>query len=257
MSSTRRNFVTGSLVSSAALVVSACARTPNGEAQSASAATNGAKAPAAASAKKDQDKDDDDVGAVEDLMREHGVLRRALVVYRETALRLRSHGDVPPDALRKTAMLFLAFGEDYHEKKLEEAYIFPAVKRAGGPAAPLADVLTAQHQRGRELTQYIIAVTQAPKIGANAEALAGVLDSFARMYESHAAREDTIVFPAWKKTMSKKQLEEMGDKFEDIEKQTFGKDGFDDGVKQISEVEAALGLTDIALLTAPPAPKLV
>jgi hypothetical protein len=32
------------------------------------------------------------------------------------------------------------------------------------------------------------------------------------MYEHHAAFEDTIVFPAWKATLSEDQLDEMGDK---------------------------------------------
>src|SRR5258706_6359139 len=74
-----------------------------------------------------------DVGAVEDLMREHGVIRRALVVYREAAARLRTKTPVvAPDALQKTAKLFRSFAEDYHEKKLEEMHIFPALKRAGG-----------------------------------------------------------------------------------------------------------------------------
>ena len=73
-----------------------------------------------------------EVTATEDLMREHGVIRRALVVYREAALHLRSKtGEVPADALQKTAKLLRSFAEDYHEKKLEEAHIFPAVKRAG------------------------------------------------------------------------------------------------------------------------------
>ncbi len=53
------------------------------------------------------------------------------------------------------------------------------------------------------------------------------------MYEEHAAIEDTIVFPAWKKTMNAKQLDEIGDRFEDIEHKAFGKDGFDDAVDQI------------------------
>jgi len=222
----------------------------------ASASTGSAESAKDSTEKKHEDKrKGEEVGAVEDLMREHGVLRRSLAVYREAAARLRKRGDVSPDALRKTATLFRAFGEDYHERKLEEAFIFPAVKRAGGAAGALADVLAAQHQRGREITDYILAVTQAPKIGANAEALAGVLDAFARMYESHAAREDTIVFPAWKKTMSDKELDEIGDKFEDIEHEQLGKDGFDDAVKQIGEVEGAFGLSDLALLTAPPPPK--
>lgn len=33
---------------------------------------------------------EDDVGAVEDLMREHGILRRAILIFRETAGRLRA-----------------------------------------------------------------------------------------------------------------------------------------------------------------------
>jgi len=79
-------------------------------------------------------------------MREHGVLRRALLVYSEAAGKLRSNPSaVPLDSLQKVARLFRAFGEDYHERKLEEAYIFPAVKKAGGPAAAYPDILVAQH----------------------------------------------------------------------------------------------------------------
>ncbi len=100
------------------------------------------------------------VGATEDLMRGHGVLRRALLVYRETAATLRTDpAKVDPQPLHQTAMLFRNFGEDYHEKKLEEAHIFPAVRKAGGPAAAYVDVLIAQHRRGREITDYILAVT--------------------------------------------------------------------------------------------------
>ena len=161
--------------------------------------------------------DEPEVTATEDLMREHGVIRRALLVYRESAVRLRKDAEVDPAALRQTAQLFREFGEDYHEKKLEEKYIFPAVRKAGGRAAGYPDILTAQHNRGREITAYILAVTSPGKIASgNVEPLARVMEGLVRMYENHAAREDTIVFPAWKKTMSAKQLEEIGDKFEDI-----------------------------------------
>jgi hemerythrin-like domain-containing protein len=193
-----------------------------------------------------------EVTATEDLMREHGVLRRALFVYSEIAPRLRRNpSDVPPDALQKTAKLFRTFGEDYHEKKLEEAFIFPAVKKAGGDAAVLPDILIAQHQRGREITDYILAVTQAEKLDSgNSEKLAQVLRSFVRMYRPHAAREDTIIFPAWKMTMTAEQLDEMNDKFEDIEHEMFGQDGFEHAVKQIADIETELGLADLAKFTA-------
>ena len=75
-----------------------------------------------------------EVAAVEDLMREHGVLRRALLVYAEAATRLQSgHGEVPLAVLGDTARLFRTFGEDYHEKAVEEAYVFPALLRGDGP----------------------------------------------------------------------------------------------------------------------------
>jgi hypothetical protein len=124
-----------------------------------------------------------EVGAVEDLMREHGVLRRALLVYRETAPKLRG-GEVDPVALNRTAKLFRDFGQDYHEKKLEEAFIFPVVSKAGEPAASYPDVLKAQHDRGREVIDYIMAITGKGRIAPrDTENLARVMESFVLMYE--------------------------------------------------------------------------
>src|SRR5689334_7923756 len=107
--------------------------------------------PAAAKAKEKK------VGAVEDLMREHGVIRRAVLVMWESAPLLRAGAsNVDPGALNRAAKLFRTFGEDYHERALEEAYIFPAVKKIGGLAALLADTLKQQHDRGREITDFIL-----------------------------------------------------------------------------------------------------
>jgi len=210
------------------------------------------------SSQDDESTKNAEVTAVEDLMREHGVLRRALLVYTAAAAKLRSNPTtVAPEALQKTAKLFRTFGEEYHEKKLEETYIIPAVKRAGGPAANLPDILVAQHQRGREITDYILAVTKGAKVGTgNVESLAKLLDAFVLMYRHHAAREDTIVFPSWKQTLTAKQLDELGEQFEEIEHQQFGEDGYEDAVKQISDIEGSLGLADLAQFTAPPPPKL-
>ncbi len=163
-----------------------------------------------------KDDDDDDVGAVEDLMREHGVIRRALVVFRESAIKLRANGaSVPLEPLASTARLVRSFGEDYHEKILEEVHIFPAVKRAGGVAAAAVDTLIEQHQRGREIIDFVLA--QSAITAGSSEPLARALEAFARMYELHAAVEDTQVFPAWKKTSSKRQLHELAETFEEIE----------------------------------------
>jgi hypothetical protein len=78
-----------------------------------------------------------EVSATEDMMREHGVLRRALLIYAETVPRWRADASaIEAKALNDTAKLFRAFREDYHERKLEEPYVFPAVRRAGGRRAP-------------------------------------------------------------------------------------------------------------------------
>jgi hemerythrin-like domain-containing protein len=207
---------------------------------------------------RDHDKkdDDEDVGAVEDLMREHGAIRRVLVVFRESATRLRADpASIPPDALQRSAKLIRSFAEDYHERQLEEAHIFPALKGAPGAGAGAAEIptLLAQHQRGREITDWILAQTAKPIGAASAEPLARALEGFARMYEEHAAREDTIVFPAWKKALSKKAIKEMGEQFEEIEKKTFGKDGFDDAVAQVTAIERDIKLDPAAFM--PPVPR--
>lgn len=198
-----------------------------------------------------------EVTASEDLMREHGVIRRALLVYAETVPKLRANpSDVDAGALQRTAKLFRTFGEDYHEKMLEEQHIFPMIRNQGSHLQRYADVLTDQHQRGREITDYILAVTLTGKIASmHAEPLAKVFDGFVRMYANHAAREDTIVFPAWKKNYSDKQLDEISDQFEDIEHKMFGKDGFEDAEKQISHIEGELGLGDLAQFTPPKPPR--
>jgi hemerythrin-like domain-containing protein len=188
-------------------------------------------------------------------MREHGAIRRILVVYRESATRLRTNPkQVPADALERAAKLIRSFAEDYHEKQLEETHLFPAVRRAGGAAAAEVDLLLQQHQRGREVTDYLLSMARKGALGTAAEPVARALEAFARMYEEHAAREDTIIFPAWKKSLSPKQLDEMGDLFEDIEHKTFGKDGFDDAVKQAAAIERAIGLEPSALTAPPPPP---
>lgn len=198
-----------------------------------------------------------EVGAVEDLMRQHGLLRRALLVYSEAVPKIRVRPDrVDAGALNWTAQLFRRFVDDYHERRLEEPFIFPEVKRAGGIAAGYIDVLLEQHRRGREITDYIMAVTQTGKIRMNdAGTLARMLSTFVRMYENHTAREDTIVLPAWKTAVTSHELKALGDKFARIEKQQFGSDGFDKIAAEMGYIEQRLGLLNLAQFTAVPPPE--
>ena len=57
-----------------------------------------------------------------------------------------------------------------------------------------------------------------------------------RMYRPHAAREDTVLFPAFRKLVPKKQYGELGEQFEDKEHELFGKAGFGDHFFRLSDL---------------------
>lgn len=250
MDEKRRQLLTGLSFAGAGVLLSACRNTSSNRTGAATNDDDKKEGPAPGEAESVE------VTATEDLMREHGILRRALLVYQESATKLRQDAaSVPPDALEKTAKLFQVFGEDYHEKKLEEVFIFPAVKKAPGAAAAFVDVLVAQHARGREITQYLLSVSQADRIPANAvEPLAKAMESFVRMYAHHAAIEDTIIFPAWKAVAGQSQLDELGAKFEEIEHDEFGDDGFEAALRRMEEIETSLGMSNLEMFTAPAPP---
>jgi hypothetical protein len=69
------------------------------------------------------------------------------------------------------------------------------------------------------------------------------------MYRPHEAREDTVLFPALHQIMTPKQLDALGDKFEEEENRLFGKEGFEKTVDQVAEIEKQLGIYDLAKFT--------
>lgn len=249
MDSTRRKLLTGiPLIGAGALLVG-CQRSQPGS----GTASNEQERTGSAT----EDQAEAGVSATEDLMREHGILRRALLVYKESAMKLRQDiTSVPTDALEKTAQLFRVFGEEYHERKLEENHIFPSLKRTQASAAVYVDVLSAQHARGREITDYILAMTGRDELPAyGGDNFINALESFVRMYEHHAAIEDTLVFPVWKKSISPEEFDELGAQFEEIDEAQFGEDGFDAALRRIAEIEESLGMAKLETFTAPPPPK--
>jgi hemerythrin-like domain-containing protein len=185
----------------------------------------------------------------EDLMREHGVLRRILLIYEELQRRLKGNEDFDPAVLAAAAGIIKRFIEDYHEK-LEENYIFPRFRQAG-KMVELVDVLKVQHQAGRKVTDYLLANAkqEALKNPAKRQGLAAHLRAFWRMYRPHAAREDTVLFVALRSVVSPREFQEMGDRFEDIEQEKFGKGGFEKIVGEVADLEKKLGIENLAQFT--------
>ncbi len=194
---------------------------------------------------KDKDRDEDEVSPTEDLMREHGVLRRILVVYGEAARRLDAHQPLPPDALAHAATIVREFIEDYHERD-EEDYVFPAMEKAH-KLVDLTKVLRTQHQAGRALTADVLRLAGA-KSDPDTTMLAEAMRKFTRMYEPHAAFEDTVLFPAFRQVVGEKQLDKLQDVFEDKEK-ALPHGGFEKMVDEVARIEQTLGIGDLARFT--------
>jgi hemerythrin-like domain-containing protein len=200
--------------------------------------------------RREQEKEDeDDVSPPEDLMREHGILKRVLLVYDEAIRRIDAKQELSPDAVRDAATIIRTFIEDYHEK-LEEDYLFPRFEKAGR-LTDLTKVLRAQHQAGRRLTEQITrsATLQELKNPQSAAALKDAMHQFVRMYAPHEAREDTVLFPALRTVVSKQEFGALGEDFEKKEHQLFGEEGFEKMVDRVASIEKALGIYDLAQFT--------
>jgi hemerythrin-like domain-containing protein len=186
----------------------------------------------------------------EDLMREHAVLSRLLLIYEKALSAGARPADWPMAQLADAARLVRTFIEDYHEK-LEEAYIFPRFEKAG-KLADLVAVLRKQHDVGKQVTDGVLRRLGQGSSMSGTGSLADDLKAFIRLYRPHAERESTVLFPQIGSVVTPKEYEEMGDRFEEIEHQKFGTAGFEGVVQRVGDLEKSLGIYDLAQFTPTP-----
>ncbi|MGZ5423649.1 MAG: cytochrome c peroxidase [Candidatus Aminicenantales bacterium] len=185
----------------------------------------------------------------EDLLQEHALLSRVLLVYEEIVRRAENDDRPDPDILRGAARIIGRFVEQYHEK-LEEEQVFPRFAKAG-PLADLVSVLLEQHRAGRVLTGRILerADAVANKETGERQKLLDDIRAFIRMYRPHASREGSVLFPAFRGLLPAKEFLELGDKFEAKEHEVLGAEGFEGQVATVAELEKRLGIDDLARYT--------
>lgn len=193
--------------------------------------------------------EEDEISPVEDLMREHGVLNRIIMIYDNCKAKLVNKEEFQVDALTNSAHIIRSFVEDYHEK-LEEKYIFPRFVNAN-KLVDLVQTLYIQHHAGRILTDQILNIANANSLKNPDDTLKliNLLDTFNRMYRPHEAREDTVLFPNLRKIVSRNEYDSMGEDFEKQEHQLFGADGFEGIVEKVAAIEKILGIYDISAFT--------
>jgi len=196
-------------------------------------------------------KDDDNdkkVSPPEDLMQEHGLLNRVLLIYDTCRNHLINHQDFPKDMLGNAAGIIRTFVEDYHEKQ-EENYLFPRFQKAN-QLTDLVQTLLLQHKAGRMLTDQVSGLCK-PRVLSDQETqkLIKVLTDFNTMYRPHEAREDTVLFPAFRKLVSRHEYDSLGEEFENNEHKIFGSDGFETMVGKVADIEKALNIYDLGQFT--------
>jgi len=198
--------------------------------------------------KDKEEGEEKEVSPPEDLMQEHGLLNRILLIYDNCRTSLVNKQSFDPAMLMSSAGIIRTFVEDYHEKQ-EETYLFPRFKKAN-QLTDLVDVLLQQHAAGRMITDQVTQIAkQSSRTEAEDQKLLELLTAFNSMYRPHEAREDTVLFPAFRKIVSQHEYDSLGEEFENNEHKLFGEGGFEMMVTKVADIEKKLGIYEMAQFT--------
>jgi len=192
-------------------------------------------------------KAEDAISPPEDLMREHAILDRILLIYESGMRRLGQGEDIDPAVFVQSATIMRDFIHGYHEKS-EEELVFPRFKTAGR-MVELVNVLLTQHGAGRKLTERILAAAPQARSREPREAMGRDIQALIAMYRPHAAREDTDLFPTLRQLVTGDEYDGIAEELEKRERQAFGADGFEKIAKKVAEVEKVIGVYDLEVFT--------
>jgi len=202
----------------------------------------------ARSGRKVEQENKEEVAPAEDLMREHGVLDRVLLLYEAAIRKYSSNQDFDPALVTQSAEIIRDFINNYHEKS-EETHVFPRFKQAN-KMVDLVDTLLQQHNAGRGVTQTILMLVPASRSDSgDRKRLIAAMQSFVTMYRPHAAREDTELFPMLRQLVSSNEYDSMAEEFENKEHELFGDDGFERMTARVAQLEQQMGINDLNQFT--------
>lgn len=193
--------------------------------------------------------------AGEDLMEEHGVLGRLLLIYDAISIKLRNghtepESNVAKSCLSESTQLIIDNIQGNHER-IEELVIFPALRKVN-MHSDLVTILVSQHHAGQELINAIAKKLHsgATRTEAGRNELADLTSSFSIMYRPHALREDTVIFPTLHRIMSPDAYQQLSESVRTLETKMVHNPTLEDILKQIDQLETALSIHDLAQFTA-------
>lgn len=188
-----------------------------------------------------------EIPATEDLMYEHGILNRLLLIFEKNIENIDGKG-FSIDLLKASLDILQSFIQDFHER-LEEDYIFPLFHEHK-ESIPLIQILKEQHIQGREITNRLQTILNSKEITTqNNEEIKVLLQKFVTMYRPHESREDTVLFPYVRNFLSEKEFHELGETFERLEHKFFGVNAHQTILEKIINIEKELGIFNIDCFT--------
>jgi hemerythrin-like domain-containing protein len=143
------------------------------------------------------------------LREEHRVILRAIVLLEVAAGRLDGGQALPPGWWADLLGWLGAFADRNHHAK-EEEHLFPALTRAGVPAAggPVG-VMLDEHTEGRTLIRLM---AEGP-----AEERAGAARRYVRLLRDHIDKENGVLFPLAEAILDPQGQEQLARAFEKVE----------------------------------------
>lgn len=182
----------------------------------------------------------------EDLMGEHGIVRRIMVIWNEMEPRLRRGDTIDPQPLASSVDALQWFIERYHERT-EEDEVFPRLERAGREVE-LVRTLRHQHEVGRALSRDLASLLGRGLDETTRAPIADRLAAHSRMYAAHASREDTVIFPTLREIVGDDWVH-LGREFDEREDHVIGAGGLDRALAQVEAVERAYGIEALESFT--------
>ncbi len=183
----------------------------------------------------------------DDLMHGQGLIERVLLIYEESARRMAAGEPVQAEIVRDAAQIVRGYLEDHHQK-LEEKHVFPRFERSAAKEhVDLVQVLRAQHEAGRRLTDRILQLAETKRDDpVGRMQMHGSLRDAVRMLRPHESREDSVLLPAFRRLVSAAEYRDLG---AELRKSEAGGAGLDMMVEKVGSLERQLGVYDLAKFT--------
>jgi hemerythrin-like domain-containing protein len=183
---------------------------------------------------------------MEDLVRQHALAGRVLMVYQMVLGRTSGVGmSPPPQAIGTAAGMVRSFVEDYHVR-LEEEHLFPLMQKTGR-MKELINVLREQHAAGRRLTDVILQTTSGgtPRM----EVLSRNIMAYLNMIGPHTAYEETVLYPQIRTALPDREYEQLQRTLAEAGRKKLGPEGFNGLLQKVTDLEKSVGVTSLAQFT--------